>query len=364
MSNSKVSEPLQTNEELRALYDGSTEGILIADVREKRFLRANRMICRMLGYTNEELLSLSVQDIHPPESLTHALEAFKAMSQRRLKVARNVPCLRKDGAVIFADVTGTRLTFQDQPCMIGFFRDITEQKRAMESLWASEERYRLIADNVADVIWTVDFNTPFFEDASASPTSSRPSTPSWTNGGSPMPARPPSDCLDTPPRRSRIFHSRHCTPETLLRVRNGMIEEISPLISHPHEDGRQRSHELEYVAKDGSSLWCEVVSSYVQDVPAFPWASWESPATSPDAGRRKRPCASRKASCAACSRTFPTSCSSWITNSNILSLTASLPQYQPGYRFGGIADSTLSPRSIKHLCRLAVDRRLLFERAS
>ena len=69
-------------EELRALYDGSTDGIIIADVRELRVLHANRVICRMLGYSNDELLSLSVTDFHPPETHPRAQAAFKAMSQR------------------------------------------------------------------------------------------------------------------------------------------------------------------------------------------------------------------------------------------------------------------------------------------
>ena len=55
----------QSHEELQAIYDGMTDGLLVADVQTKRFVRANDTICRMLGYTEAELLDLGVTDIHP-----------------------------------------------------------------------------------------------------------------------------------------------------------------------------------------------------------------------------------------------------------------------------------------------------------
>ena len=88
----------------------------------------------MLGYGNKEMLSLSVDDIHPPESMLHVLDAFRAMSERRLKSVRAIPCLRKDGGIVYADITAAHLIYQKQPCMFCFFHDVTEQRRAMELL--------------------------------------------------------------------------------------------------------------------------------------------------------------------------------------------------------------------------------------
>ena len=48
--------------------------------------------------------------------------------------ADNVPMLRKDGTVFYADMTRNVLQYRGRHCIIGFFRDITERKEAAEAL--------------------------------------------------------------------------------------------------------------------------------------------------------------------------------------------------------------------------------------
>ena len=124
----------QDHDELLAIYDGMVDGLLIAENESKRFVRANLSICRMLGRSQEELLTLSVHDIHPAPDLPNVLSRFEAQSTGRLVVADNVPVLRKDGTVFFADITTNRLIYHGTPCIIGFFRDITERKQTAEAL--------------------------------------------------------------------------------------------------------------------------------------------------------------------------------------------------------------------------------------
>ena len=66
----------QSHDELRAIYDGMVDGLLVTDIETLQFVRANASICRMLGYSETELRSLSVRDIHPAEALPHILETY------------------------------------------------------------------------------------------------------------------------------------------------------------------------------------------------------------------------------------------------------------------------------------------------
>ena len=51
--------------ELQAIYDGTADGLMIVDVETQNFLRVNAAMCSLLGYREEELLAMTIADLHP-----------------------------------------------------------------------------------------------------------------------------------------------------------------------------------------------------------------------------------------------------------------------------------------------------------
>lgn len=124
----------QSHEELQAIYDRMVDGLLVTDVETLRFVRANASICQMLGYSETELLSLTVGDIHPPDALPHIIQTIRAAEELNEPPTGSLPVLRKDGSVFYAEVIGNFLVYHGRPCSMAIFRDITERKQAQEAL--------------------------------------------------------------------------------------------------------------------------------------------------------------------------------------------------------------------------------------
>ena len=124
----------QQHDELRAIYDGMFEGLLIQDFETKRLIRVNSSLCRMLGYTEEELLSMSVMDIHPKDEVPRIMQIIQARVDEGYREDVDVPVVRKDGSIFYANVIGNPLVHRGRQCIVAFFRDITERKRAEEAL--------------------------------------------------------------------------------------------------------------------------------------------------------------------------------------------------------------------------------------
>ena len=133
-----------SEERYRTLFRKAAEGILVADTETKKLLYANPAVCRMLGYTEEELAGLSVRDIHPPEDRARVMSEFEAQVRGEKTTVVALPCLRKDGTRIYADITSAVMVIDGMPCNVGFFSDVTERKRAEEALREAEEQFRLL----------------------------------------------------------------------------------------------------------------------------------------------------------------------------------------------------------------------------
>ena len=119
----------------RVISEGSLHGILMADRKTRQFVYANPCMCRLLGYTEKELLQLGVADIHPKDSLGHVASEFESQVRGEKTLASEPPCLRKDGTVFYADVTSSLVILDGgQECLVGFFADVTERKRAEQQV--------------------------------------------------------------------------------------------------------------------------------------------------------------------------------------------------------------------------------------
>ncbi len=140
----------------RTIFHSASDGILIAHAGGKHFFSANEKMCEMLGYTKEELLSKHVSDIHPKECIPYVYRQFARITAKEVPVVQNIPLLRKDQTVFFADVSGSEMTFDKEDYLIGIFRDITERKQAEEKLRKSEANLKAAQTQTHIGSWEVD----------------------------------------------------------------------------------------------------------------------------------------------------------------------------------------------------------------
>lgn len=117
------------------IFEKAGDGILVADPKTKKFVFANPKICEITGYSENELLSLGLENIHPKEELPHALDQFQKLLQGKITIAKDIQVLKKDGTIIYCDITSSQsIKIGDQELLLGFFRDVTERKKAEEEL--------------------------------------------------------------------------------------------------------------------------------------------------------------------------------------------------------------------------------------
>jgi PAS domain S-box-containing protein len=133
------------------------------------FLRVNQKFCRILGYTSDELLQLTVQEISHPDDLNNDLALGEKLIKGLISTySMEKRYLHKDGTYIWTNLTGSlvRNGAGEPEYFIGVIEDITERKRDEEELRKSEARYRELVQNANSAIirWKADGTMTFFNE--------------------------------------------------------------------------------------------------------------------------------------------------------------------------------------------------------
>jgi two-component system cell cycle sensor histidine kinase/response regulator CckA len=146
----------ESEKRYRLLFELAAEGILVVDVRTGKFMYANPAICKMLGYTEAELINMRVKDIHKKEDLTRVVANFTKMSPGEKRLVQNIPCVCRDGSKIYVNINSTRVVIDGRKSILGFFQDITQRVKTEAALREKEEKYRNILANIEEGYFEVD----------------------------------------------------------------------------------------------------------------------------------------------------------------------------------------------------------------
>ena len=208
---------------------------------ELRLIRWNKNHETLLGFGPEELQDRSLHEWHPPEAKASVLEAIDVVMEKGQNMIES-PLLAKDGTLIPFLMTGVKVELQGQQYMMGVGIDVSERNRTLEALRESEKKYRLIAENTADLISIMDMNLHF---TYVSPASMR------LRGFTVEEAM--AQTLE-----------QVLTPESMQLAVEVFEKEMAIEASGTADPDRTRILELEQYKKDGSTVWMEVSISFLR----------------------------------------------------------------------------------------------------
>lgn len=124
---------------------------------DRSILRANRRVAEMMGYSQAQMIGLTLElTVHPEdiavvEAARDRLDAGEAQATRVV-----VRAIRGDGRLIWVASTTTRAFEGSVPYYIVAAEDVTEQRATQEALRLSEERLRLALEGAHKGLWDFD----------------------------------------------------------------------------------------------------------------------------------------------------------------------------------------------------------------
>ncbi len=125
----------------RSLFDANPVPMWVYDCETLRYLEINHAAIVHYGYSRAEFLKKRITDLHPPEDLSRVIELLK---QDRPTIRQSGPWrhLHQNGTIIDVELASHLTDWRGRRAALVVAYDISERKRAAESLRASEERFR------------------------------------------------------------------------------------------------------------------------------------------------------------------------------------------------------------------------------
>jgi PAS domain S-box-containing protein len=155
----RAAEVIESEQRFRATFEQAAVGIAHVS-REGRFLRINKKFCDIVGYSEDEMLAVTFQDITHPDDLEADLEYVVQVLNGEIETySMDKRCYRKNGSIVWVNLT-VSLVFDkggNPKYFVSVIQDISERKQAEEALRQSRDFLEHLTSAVPDAYFSIKF---------------------------------------------------------------------------------------------------------------------------------------------------------------------------------------------------------------
>jgi PAS domain S-box-containing protein/putative nucleotidyltransferase with HDIG domain len=225
-----------------ALFERSRDAVYVHDFAGV-CIDANQATLDLIGCDKTDLPRLNLLSLVVPVQSPAMESALKELRATGVSSPHEFTVTRKDGSTVDVETTSFLIYRKHKPvAVMGIARDISERTRMDEALRRSEWFYRLLADNVTDMVWLMDTNLKILY---VSPSSEK------------LRGFTCQELLAMPV-------AKHLTPSSLQKGMAVFSREMAKLEKNPAHTFNE-TLELEFYCKDGATFWSESSFSIVKD---------------------------------------------------------------------------------------------------
>ncbi len=142
---------LQKSEgEYRQLFENAAEAIVL--VQDAKIMLSNPMFLVLTGYTEDELKKMDFLDVFHPDD-HDMLVPYSSENQPDKKMQPAIRIIKKSGEIGWVESKGIEILWSESGACLYFLNDISIRKKALDYLYKSEEKFRMLAENSSDMIW-------------------------------------------------------------------------------------------------------------------------------------------------------------------------------------------------------------------
>jgi diguanylate cyclase (GGDEF)-like protein/PAS domain S-box-containing protein len=138
----------------RQAMDSSGDAIFLIDRASLRYIDVNQTLCDLFGYSRQEIVGRTPMEIFGAERavLERDYDAIIADTTGRAFVAEG-DYAHRNGSLVPNETRRRAFRVDGEWVIVGSARDITERRRAEESLRKSEAEFRSLAEAMPQIVW-------------------------------------------------------------------------------------------------------------------------------------------------------------------------------------------------------------------